>query len=58
MTIVRIDDVTEEELEAAVRRLEEEERWQKENPEKQRIITQLWTTIYFLEKMIAELRGK
>jgi uncharacterized protein YqcC (DUF446 family) len=56
--LVRIDNVTEEELDEAVRRLEEEERWQKENPEKHRLITQLWTTIFFLEKMIAELRGK
>ncbi len=58
MALVRIDNVTEEELDEAVRKLEEEERWQKENPEKHRLITQLWTTIYFLEKMIAELRGK
>jgi hypothetical protein len=57
MDLVKLD-VTEEELHEAMRKLEEEERWQRVNPEKHRLITQLQTTVYFLEKMIAEIRGK
>jgi hypothetical protein len=37
---------------------EEEERWQRENPDKCRLIAQLQTTVFFLEKMMAEIRGK
>jgi hypothetical protein len=51
-------DVTDEELEAAMRQLDEEERWQKENPDKYSLITQLQTTVFFLEKMMGEIRGK
>jgi hypothetical protein len=47
--------VSEEELEEAVRQLEEEERWQKANPEKHRLITQLQTSVFFLERMMAEI---
>ena len=50
--------VTEEELEEAMRQLEEEEQWQKENPEKHRVIRQMQVTVLFLEKMMAEIRGK
>lgn len=57
MTIVSLE-VSEEELEEAVRQLEEEERWQKANPEKHRLITQLQTSVFFLERMMAEIRGK
>lgn len=57
MALVEID-VTDEELDEAARQLEGEERWQRENPEKHRLITQLQTTVFFLEKMMAELRGK
>jgi L-fucose isomerase-like protein len=57
MTIVSLE-VSEEELEEAVRQLEEEERWQKANPEKHRLITQLQTSVFFLERMMAEIRNK
>lgn len=51
-------DVTEEEMDEAVRQLEEEERWNRENPDKCRLIAQLQTTVFFLDKMMAEIRGK
>jgi hypothetical protein len=57
MALVPID-VTAEEVLEAVRKFEEEERWQKENPEKHRLITQLQTTVFFLEKMMGEIRNK
>lgn len=51
-------DVTEEEMDEAMRQLDEEERWQKANPEKHRLIRQMQVTVLFLEKMMGEIRGK
>jgi cupin superfamily acireductone dioxygenase involved in methionine salvage len=51
-------DVTAEEVLEAVRKFEEEERWQAENPEKHRLIRQMQVTVLFLEKMMGEIRGK
>ena len=49
---------TPEEIQEAVEKFEEDERWNRENPDKCRLIAQLQTTVFFLEKMMAEIRGK
>jgi hypothetical protein len=51
-------NATPEEIQEAVEKFEEDERWNRENPDKCRLIAQLQTTVFFLEKMMAEIRGK
>lgn len=57
MALVAVS-ATPEEIQEAVEKFEEDERWNRENPDKCRLIAQLQTTVFFLEKMMAEIRGK
>jgi hypothetical protein len=57
MALVPIS-ATPEEIQEAVEKFEEDERWNRENPDKHRLITQLQTTVFFLERMMAEIRNK
>jgi hypothetical protein len=50
-------DVTDEEPEAAIRHLEEEDRWRKESPQRNRLLITIEESIIQLEKLRAELRN-
>jgi L-fucose isomerase-like protein len=56
MALVKLD-VTDEELDAALRQLEEDDRWRKENPEKNRLLITIEEAVIQLEKLRAELRN-
>jgi hypothetical protein len=56
MTLVKIE-VTKEEVDEAVRKFEEDERWNEANPSKHHLIATITDLVIRLEKLKDEIRG-